>query len=376
MAASVVVAAQPTDSPELRLTPLVSLPRTRVLAWDRDVLYASRGYKLFRFRMHEPSAPMKPGNATAAYDRQAAGYYAPPQWRRLSSASKLAGRLTRDGFHALAVLSTGHLVAAVPRAIIALAPMEQRFSLSHQVLRGTRPLHFAVSPDDHVFWGEYFDNPSREEVHIFASSDKGEHWEIAYSFAKGSVRHVHNVVYDKWEHCLWILTGDDGAECRILRAACDFSTVDVILSGHQQARAAAIVPTASGLYFSTDTPLETNHIYCLDRRGNVKQLAGLGGSSIYGCRSGNDIFFSTMVEPSMANPERYVSLHGSADGRRWPCLQRWKKDRWPMNWFQYGNAILPDGVGPAGVLAATTVAVDDADCETTIWQTTDATPSV
>jgi hypothetical protein len=40
-------------------------------------------------------------------------------------------------------------------------------------------------------------------------------------------------------------------------------------SGHQQARAVALVPTPDGLYFSSDTPLEPNHVYHLDREGEA-----------------------------------------------------------------------------------------------------------
>jgi hypothetical protein len=66
---------------------------------------------------------------------------------------------------------------------------------------------------------------------------------------------VHNIVYDKWEDCLWVLTGDNGPECRILKASCDFHTVDVVISGNQQARAVAFaLSTRDALFFSSDTP--------------------------------------------------------------------------------------------------------------------------
>ena len=65
------------------------------------------------------------------------------------------------------------------------------------------------------------------------------------------------------------------SECRILRASCDFSNVEIVLSGNQQARAVALVPTPEGLYFSSDTPLESNHVYRLDRRGALTELAAL-----------------------------------------------------------------------------------------------------
>jgi hypothetical protein len=335
-----------------------AFPALRALAWHHDVLYASRGYTLFRARM-EPGARVE-------WERVAR--YRPARWRNLSVSSRLSSRLFRDGFHALATLSSGQLIGAVPGAIVTLTPGESEFCVSHQVVRGTRPLHIAATPADHAFWGEYFDNPQRDEVHVYASSDRGAHWDVAYTFAKGTIRHVHNVVYDEWADCLWILTGDNGAECRIIRASCDFQNVDVVLSGSQQTRTAALVPTADALYFSSDTPIEHNHVYCLDRRGSLTEVAALNGSSIYGCRVGNSLFFSTMVEPSAVNVGHEVCLYGSPDGMRWQVLRRWRKDRWPMRLFQYGNAFMPDGNNTISLLAITTVGVTYADVETSIWQ--------
>jgi hypothetical protein len=337
---------------------VAAFPRMRALAWSNDVLYASQGYTLLRARMQTNTKPIW----------EDVGSYRPGVWRSITSSSRLASRLFRDGFHALAVLSSGHLVGAVPSAIVTLAPGETEFRVSHKLLRGTRPLHFAVTPRDHVFWGEYFDNPRRDEVHIYASSDRGVHWDVAYTFRKGAIRHVHNIVYDEWENCFWVLTGDHGSECRILRASCDFKNVDVILSGNQQARSAALVPTREALYFSSDTPLETNHVYRLDRRGNLSRVATLSSSSIYGCRVGNAVFFSTMVEPSAINVDRNVCLYGSPDGLQWQRVLQRKKDRWPTSLFQYGNAFLPDGKNTTGLLASTTIAVEQADLETTFWR--------
>jgi hypothetical protein len=229
-------------------------------------------------------------------------------------------------------------------------------------------LHLAVTPSGQIAWGEYFDNPQRDEVNIYLSIDRGATWHVAHTFAKGEIRHVHNIVYDQWSNCFWILTGDKASECKILRASCDFENVDVILSGSQQTRAVALVPAAEGLYFSSDTPLESNHVYLLDRRGKVTPLTTLSSSSIYGCRVGEAIFFSTMVEPSAVNLEREIRVCGSLDGLHWQNLLAWKKDRWPMGLFQYGNAFLPDGHNTSGLLAITTIAVERGDLDTTLWK--------
>src|SRR5437016_2137428 len=162
--------------------------------------------------------------------------------------------------------------------------------------------------------------------------------------------------------------GDNGAECQILRASCDFKHVYAVASGKQQARAVALVPTREALYFSSDTPFETNHIYRYSRRGILSQVAELNGSSIYGCRVGEAIFFSTMVEPSAVNRDRHVRIYGSADQASWDRLLEWKKDIWAMGLFQYGNAFLPDGGNTTNLLAITTVAVKKDDLQTTLWR--------
>ncbi len=152
-----------TVATELGLTYLRSWPRMRVLSWCGEALYASRGYTLLR------------GNPSDSKDIiwTEVGHFKPQWWRRVTSAGKLTYRLCRDGFHALAVLSSGDLVAAIPGAIITLPPHADEFSVSHLVSRGTRPLYIAATSSDKVFFGEYFGNTERDEVHIYCSEDRG-----------------------------------------------------------------------------------------------------------------------------------------------------------------------------------------------------------
>jgi hypothetical protein len=345
-----------SDEPALDLKRIGMFPRMRALAWDGDELYASRGYELLSTRFNGQNEIW-----------QTVGRYRPEAWRNVSSAFRLSARLFRDGFHALVVLPTKHIVAAVPKAIVTLAPAESEFRISHRITRGTRPLHIASTSDGVLYWGEYFDNRERDEVHVYASVDHGASWNVAYTFPKGAIRHVHNIVYDEWESCLWVLTGDNGAECRILKASCDFRRVETVMSGNQQARAVAIVPTRDGLYFSSDTPLEANYIYRLDRGGNLERLAGISSSSIYGCRVRDAIFFSTMIEPTSVNADHQARLYGSGDGQSWRNPLAWSKDVWPMGLFQFGNVFLPDGRNTTNVLALTTIAVKKDDLQTSLW---------
>src|SRR2546426_3751219 len=148
---------------ELRISRVATFPGLRALAWYGNVLYASRGYDLLSATMD--GSPIS---------WQTVASYSPTWWRNLTVRSHLTLRLFRDGFHALAAPSSGHLIAAVPGAIVVRSPGSQYFRVSHKVLRGTRPLHIAVTPNDHIFWGEYFDNPRRDEVHIRSEEHTSE----------------------------------------------------------------------------------------------------------------------------------------------------------------------------------------------------------
>jgi hypothetical protein len=357
MARQAALATAASGGLNLTLALAATFSNLRALAWDGDVLYSSRGYELFASRAD-----------STEMEWRTVGRYRPEWWRNLTCRNRLSFRLVRDGYHALAILPRENLVAAVPGAIATLPAGESEFRVTHRLQRGTRPLHITATSDGRVFWGEYFDNPQRDEVYIYASLDEGMTWQVAHTFARGSIRHVHNVLYDQWENCLWIFTGDYGAECRILRASLDFKTVDEVAGGDQQTRAVAAVVNEDGLYFATDTPLEQNYIYYLSRRGRVLRLGTLPSSSIYACKNRSGMFFSTMVEPSEVNPSPWVNLLGSGDGAEWASLARWRKDRWVMKFFQYGNAFLPDGENTTDLLAVSTVAVEGADLRTSIWK--------
>jgi hypothetical protein len=349
----------PTASSQLKAELVQTFPGLRVLAWDNDVLYASRGYTLLRSQATERELSWTP----IAHCR-------PPWWRTITSRHRLSFRLVRDGFHALAIHPSGNLIAAVPGAIVTLRSGQPEFAITHRIQRGTRPLHIAALPDGTVLWGEYFDNPARDEVLIYASTDAGITWNVAYTFPRNSIRHVHNIVYDRWQNCLWIFTGDYGRECRILRASLDLGTVDEVISGNQQARAVAAIATSAGIFIASDTPLEQNHIYFLDRRGNIDPICPTPNSSIYACQNRAGLFFSTMIEPSAVNLGRDSVLFGSASGSDWNTIASWRKDRFSMRYFQYGNVFLPDGTNTTNLLAATTIALNNADLTTFIWRTT------
>lgn len=358
-------AVKTTQSSAINLRKLGAWRGIRVLAWDGAILYACRGYQLVRLDARD----LQSGN----HEWEAVAYLTPSRWRNFTAHNKITYRLMRDGFHALAITSEKEtngrrMIAAVPGAVVTKAAASAEFRITHRILRGTRPLHITAVPLGNIYWGEYFNNRDRAEVHIYASVDRGESWQIAHTFPPRAIRHIHNIVYDRHADCLWILTGDEGPECKILRADRGLKSLEVVLEGNQQARAVAAIPTEDGVYLSTDTPYEQNKIFRLTRTGRVEAVADLPSSSIFGCQTAHALFFTTMVEPSGVNRTQEVRIFGSSNRASWQALARWEKDKLPMRYFQYGNAILPDGENTTDHLAATTIAVKRGDLVTTIWE--------
>jgi hypothetical protein len=260
------------------------------------------------------------------------------------------------------------MVAVLPGAIAVLPPGESTFQVTWRIRRGTRPLALAKTASGALFWGEYFANEDREPVHVYGSADGGRSWEVVHTFRAGSVRHVHSIVYDRFEDCLWLLTGDTSEESRVMRASPDWSDVRTVLSGSQQARVLRLVPTAQALYFATDTPLEANHVYRLRRDGTPETLVAIAGSGMGGCQVGEALFFSSAVEPSEVNRRPFSCLYGSADGSRWTKLLEWRADRWAGRLFQYSRFLLPGGENHTGILAGTAVAVTPHDGTMFAWR--------
>ena len=342
-------------TPGIRLVPRGRFPGRKVLAWDGDVLYVSAGYVLWKW--------------IASSDRWERVAPHRPHWTRtVSSLVRLGSRLRRDGFQALGFLPDGTLVAILPEAIALLSPGQERFEVTWKVRRGTRPLGLVVLPAGSIYWGEYFDNPARDEVHVYGSTDRGRSWEVVYTFGRGRIRHVHGITHDPYRDCLWMCTGDYGDEPCIFRVSLDWKSVEPVLGPSQQARAIRPLPTPEALYFATDTEREQNHVYRWTEERGAEAVCETSGACLSSTQVGTTLFFSTNVEPSPVNLDRSAGLYGSGDGRSWSRLLTWRKDRWHPFLFQYANIFLPTGRNATRILAATGSAVENEDGVLHLWE--------
>ncbi len=329
----------------------------RALLWDGTKLYSSRGYSVLCYDTANPNNTW-----------DLVGRYSPNLIQRISEKSIAVSRIRRAGFHSLILLEDNSLLGIIDKALVKLDSNTNTFKTVFNITRGTRPLSVSKNPQGHLYWGEYFNNPNRESVHIYSSYDSGENWSIAYTFPKSQIRHIHNIIWDKYLEQFWIFTGDDHDECLIMKADPNMQTLDIVFAGTQQIRCVAAIPRPEGLYFATDTPFEINNICLIDHANNLHTISELSSSSLSACHVGNLLFFSSAVEPSNVNKTKHTSLEFSEDGRNWNNVVKWEKSRLPSKLFQFANISLPSGNNSSSFLAATGIAVNKEHMVTHLWE--------
>lgn len=272
---------------------------------------------------------------------------------------KLLARLTRKDIHSMLFLDDEKTITVTGNVIFTFSIKKGNIINLFKVPRGSRPLFLCQTQEGFLYWGEYFRNPKRVEVNIYASFDKAKSWQIIYKFKKNQIRHIHGVFCDPYDNKIWVTTGDSDEESAIWMTANKFKTLEKVIYGSQQSRALQLTFTQDYVYFGTDTPFEQNHIFRINKNtGNIEEIFSVDGSVYWWCKAGDWLFFSTAVEQSQVNICKYAELWGSPDSLNWQCIAKFKKDFWPMKYFQIGQILFPQGENRTGYLFYTPFATE------------------
>lgn len=280
-----------------------------------DTLFASRGLEL-----HASTDGGESFTPVAAF--------AGSGLRRFASRFRMLARAGRLGFHALQLLPNGDMLGVIRRHVVYREQGGDRFHPVFRFPRGSRPLSLCVDPRHGVFFGEYFNNRDRDEVHVFGSAE-GQEWRSVHVFPSGSIRHVHGVVHDPFRDGIWVLTGDEDNECGLWFTGDGFRSLEKIVGGDQRTRAVSVIPVEDGLIVPTDSPRIRNCIQLLDLgRIQFESLSPLPGSAFHAVRSGDLYLVSTAGEPSALNDSFRATMWASMDGCRWHCICEYPADWW------------------------------------------------
>jgi len=239
-------------------------------------------------------------------------------------------------------LSDGTQLCIGKKAIFRKEKEDLSFTSCFKVMRGSRPLNICIDESEHLYFGEYFQNPEREDVFIYCSTDRGKSWDVKYTFKAGDIRHIHAVQHDPFTNHIWVLTGDDDGECVIGYTEDKFKSFNVVFSGGQEYRACKLYFYKDFIVYATDSPLIENELRVFKRSSfETKQIEKLQGSVIKGGQIGELSFFSTTVERSKVNTCKESHLWVSQNGLEWKDIYSDQKDALPYI-FQFVSIEFPN----------------------------------
>ena len=306
----------------------ILIPRFRALVVDNSRIIGARGYKIYSY---------------CKINHKLNYLYSVKDFKySLLSKFSLLRRFFRAEITGLYTLNNGVDLVIAKKGIFKRETESSVFLKCFDIPRGSRPLNLCVTPDSTVYFGEYFGNANKEQVHIYKTEDSGKTWTIAYTFPKSSINHIHGIFHDTFTNRIWVTTGDIDNECMIGYTDDKFVTFTPLLKGGQQYRACFLLFFEDSIVYATDSQYIKNTINIIDRQTlEVKKVYEISGSGIYGGQSGSLCYVSSTIEPSNVNTEQYSHLYISLDGKKWNDIVKYKKDVWHKSAFQFGSIQFP-----------------------------------
>jgi hypothetical protein len=216
---------------------------------------------------------------------------------------------------------------------------------------------------DMICFGEYLANEEKRPVNIWGYVN-GK-WIIVHTFSEGIIEHIHNIIVDYDNDCLWIFSGDFGDSSVIWKATSNFERVERYFCKGQLSRACVGVTKNDTILYCTDSQIDDNYLIQIGSREigvvNEKLLTNLNGPVIYYGYWRSKFIFSTCVESYLlgnSSSKRFMSLltrrRGASiksdyaellllkDDLSVEKILENKKDSWPFI-FQFGTFTFPSG---------------------------------
>ncbi len=296
---------------------------------EGGTMFIARGYSIFRSEDHGSSWVLDCRIPSSG-------------WKPTVARLPLGARLLRFNVQALQVLNNGVRVAVARDGIYRAEPAEIMMRRTWTVTRGARPINLSTD-GNRLLFGEYGGAElDSVQVRVYSSVDGGCHFDPALELPKGEVRHIHNVLFDRFDNVYWVFAGDHGAKAGIGVLSRDCRHFEWIARGSQMVRVVGAIVRPECLIYGSDSEVEPNHIVRLDKKsGSYERLLSVDGSSLFAADFGSVSIISTCVEPSHINRNGNCGLYGSTDRSNWRCLLSLSKDIWPPTLFQFGLIALP-----------------------------------
>lgn len=268
-------------------------------------------------------------------------------------------------------LIDGNRILVAYRSVVYLVDLvAKNLRVLFRIDKGKRPLFFCYVKEETshikagIYYGDYCGNRDKNPINIYYVDRVTFEKKIIYTFEKGIVNHIHNIVYDKSRDCMWVFSGDFGDAAAIWRTNDGFKTVECVLKGNQDYRADVVTLHGGDIWYATDAPFAPNHLMRLyeNEKGGwqVEKVSALNGPVIYGGKMGENMVFSTDVESDGTYKNRFDSLTSRKLGegikdyyaylytldlrtKELKIVYQCKKDCLPFVVFQFGAIMFPHG---------------------------------
>lgn len=266
---------------------------------------------------------------------------------KLIGTFRLSRQLLRQGLHHLVPLPNGD-VFVTAKKISYVVSKDGTVRNTFTGYLGNKPGHqgVCVTPDGTIFFGEYTLNMQREnDTHLYRSVDGGQSFQVALTLKRSDVRHIHFIKYDPYEKCIWLGTGDEDRENKLMRSYDNGDTWETVGEGSQDWRAIGVCFDKDSLIWGTDAGSvpDQNHIIRMDRGTNKISIIADAEGPCHGCGSFKDgrLFISTGVEGGENEKDRYARLK-TIENDKAMGVMKCKKDIFPLI-LQYGVIRFPLG---------------------------------
>ncbi len=229
---------------------------------------------------------------------------------RAVSALRLGQRFLRELYYNVLPLRDGRLFVSYGRELGLIA--NGRFTALEGIIRPARILRggCALDADGSVYWGEYFDNAKRGEIHIYRWDPRKNRALVVYTFPSGTIYHVHAVRVDPADGSLLCLTGDRRSECRFLRSRDGFASMETLGAGDESWRFVSLIPRRSDWLVATDAEFRQNQIARIDRETRERTKIGeTAGPVYYSAQVGDVSFFGSSAERCEIQPDPRATLY-------------------------------------------------------------------
>lgn len=224
----------------------------------------------------------------------------------------------------------------------------ESWSESETRLNCRNPMYNAIlNVEGNLYIGEY-GKPNGIGKRILMSKDDGYTWECVHQFKPDEIRHIHALLWDKYEQKIWVFTGDFNPEPQVFKTDKEFMNFERVGGGTQEWRSCHALFSEKYVDWMMDCPLEEVHHIRLNRSTNEITVGQAFAGPVWFANQYGDIAFAASAqEVGPSHKDKKLHLYKTNDLLNWQDIAEFEHDGLPKGLFRFGVMTLNRGYRPA-----------------------------